>query len=129
MLAIGGVKEKVLGAKRAGIKKILLPKRNEMDLDDVPKEVRDSIQFTFVEELSEVFAHALGKRVITPVLLGAEEPRRGNNVVALRPRAGVKRPRTAERKRSRTRRSTPASAPNDSRWHVSYGACQLVSSV
>jgi ATP-dependent Lon protease len=101
VLPIGGVKEKVLGAKRAGIKKILLPKRNEMDLDDVPKEVRDTIQFSFVEELSEVFAHALGKRLITPVLLGAEEPRRGNNVVALRPRAGVKRARSVERKRSR----------------------------
>jgi predicted ATP-dependent protease len=62
VLPIGGVKEKVLGAKRAGIKKILLPKRNEMDLEDVPKEVRDTIQFFFVEELSEVFMHALGKR-------------------------------------------------------------------
>ena len=70
VLPIGGVKEKVLGAKRAGIKKILLPKRNEMDLDDVPKEVRDTMQFVFVEELSEVFMHALGKRIITPVLLG-----------------------------------------------------------
>jgi len=86
VLPIGGVKEKVLGAKRAGIKKILLPKRNEMDLDDVPKEVRDAIQFFFVEELSEVFMHALGKRIITPVLLGVpDEGRRGNNVVALRP--------------------------------------------
>jgi ATP-dependent Lon protease len=97
VLPIGGVKEKVLGAKRAGIKKILLPKRNEMDLDDVPKEVRDSIQFSFVEELSEVFAHALGKRIITPVLLGADEPRRGNNVVALRPRSKT-RPRTAAKR-------------------------------
>jgi ATP-dependent Lon protease len=103
VLPIGGVKEKVLGAKRAGIKKILLPKRNEMDLDDVPKEVRDTMQFAFVEELSEVFAHALGKRVITPVLLGTPDgaPRK-NNVVALRPRA-VKRSATANgRKRPRT---------------------------
>ena len=56
VLPIGGVKEKVLGAKRAGIKKILLPKRNEIDLDDVPKEVRDTMAFVLVEELSEVFA-------------------------------------------------------------------------
>src|SRR5580700_5361389 len=75
VLPIGGVKEKVLGAKRAGITKILLPKRNEIDLEDVPKEVRDTIQFFFVEELSEVFMHALGKRVITPVLLGRSEER------------------------------------------------------
>src|SRR5476649_2134859 len=86
VLPIGGVKEKVLGAKRAGIKKIVLPKRNEMDLDDVPKEVRDTMEFVLVEELSEVFANALGKRLITPVLLGNEpQPRRANNVVALRP--------------------------------------------
>jgi ATP-dependent Lon protease len=99
VLPIGGVKEKVLGAKRAGIKKILLPKRNEMDLDDVPKEVRDTIQFSFVEELSEVFMHALGKRIITPVLLGVpDEGRRGNNVVALRP-STLKRTRPDARKR------------------------------
>ena len=97
VLPIGGVKEKVLGAKRAGIKKILLPKRNEIDLEDVPKEVRDTIEFAFVEELSEVFAHALGKRIITPVELGIEPTRRANNVVPMR--SAVKRP---ERKRSRT---------------------------
>ena len=99
VLPIGGVKEKVLGAKRAGIKKILLPKRNEIDVEDVPKEVRDTIDFVFVEELSEVFMQALGKRVITPVLLGNEPTaRRASNVVALRP-GSVKRVRV-ERKRS-----------------------------
>ena len=104
VLPIGGVKEKVLGAKRAGIKKILLPKRNEMDLDDVPKEVRDTIQFSFVEELSEVFMHALGKRIITPVLLGVPVESRRNNVVAMRP-SKLKRPRPEARKRR-----TPVSA-------------------
>jgi ATP-dependent Lon protease len=102
VLPIGGVKEKVLGAKRAGIRKILLPKRNEIDLEDVPKEVRDTMEFVLVEELSEVFLHALGKRVITPVLLGNEpQPRRASNVVALRQPA-VKRVRV-ERKRAATR--------------------------
>jgi ATP-dependent Lon protease len=102
VLPIGGVKEKVLGAKRAGIKKILLPKRNEIDLEDVPKEVRDTMEFVLVEELSEVFLQALGKRVITPVLLGNEpQPRRASNVVALRQPA-VKRTRV-ERKRAVTR--------------------------
>ncbi len=99
VLPIGGVKEKVLGAKRAGIKKILLPRRNEIDLEDVPKEVRDTMEFVMVDELSEVFLNALGKRVITPVLLGNEpQPRRASNVVALRQPAakGVR----AERKRT-----------------------------
>ena len=69
----------------SGLQRIL-PRRNELDLDDVPKEVRDTMEFVLVEELSEVFANALGKRLITPVLLGNEPtPRRANNVVALRP--------------------------------------------
>jgi ATP-dependent Lon protease len=95
VLPIGGLKEKVLGAKRAGIKKILLPKRNEIDLDDVPKEVRDTITFVAVEELSEVLFHALGKRFITPVYLG-EPQRRASNVVPMRP---AKRARPANKQR------------------------------
>ena len=109
VLPIGGLKEKVLGAKRAGIKKVLIPRRNEIDLDDVPKEVRDAIEFVPVDELSEVFENALGKRVITPVLLGAIEspsaPRR-NNVVALRP--------SAKRNGTRSARRAPRAAPHPS---------------
>ncbi|PZR59717.1 MAG: endopeptidase La [Candidatus Meridianibacter frigidus] len=90
VLPIGGLKEKVLGAKRAGIKKIIMPRRNEVDLDDIPKEVRDTMAFVPVEELSEVFYEALGKRVITPVLLGPEQARRSSNVVPMR-RSSVKR--------------------------------------
>jgi len=102
VLPIGGLKEKVLGAKRAGIRKIILPKRNEIDLDDIPKEVRDTMSFVAVEELSEVLQHALGKRIITPVELGVPA-QRANNVVPIR-RSALKRVRNGERKRSRTRR-------------------------
>jgi ATP-dependent Lon protease len=102
VLPIGGLKEKVLGAKRAGIKTIILPKRNEIDLDDIPKEVRDTMTFVPVEELSEVLFRALGKRVITPVALG--EGSAGSNVVPMRRGNGLKRVRVAERKRSRNRR-------------------------
>ncbi len=101
VLPIGGLKEKVLGAKRAGIRKIILPKRNEPDLDDIPKEVRDTMIFVPVEELSEVLQHALGDPIITPVDLG--ERARPSNVVPMR-RSGIKRERAVERKRSRTRR-------------------------
>jgi ATP-dependent Lon protease len=107
VLPIGGLKEKVLGAKRAGITKILLPKRNEMDLDDIPKEVRDTMTFVPVEELSEVLHHALGKRVIQPVALG-ENGKRASNVVPMRRNGSIKRSRIGERKRrhvvSRTRK-------------------------
>ncbi len=97
VLPIGGLKEKVLGAKRAGISKVLLPKRNEPDLEDIPKEIRDSMTFVAVEELSEVLQQALGKRIIAPVPLGAEASK-GSNVVPLRRRAAAVK-RNGERKR------------------------------
>jgi ATP-dependent Lon protease len=59
VLPIGGVKEKVLGAHRAGVTSILLPKRNAADLEDVPREVRDSLEFHFAETLDDVFRVAL----------------------------------------------------------------------
>ncbi len=59
VLPIGGVKEKVLGAVRSGISKIILPKQNEPDLDDLPKEVRDKIEIFLVQELGEVLALTL----------------------------------------------------------------------
>jgi ATP-dependent Lon protease len=59
VLPIGGVKEKVLGAVRAGISEILLPKDNEADLDDLPKEVRETLDIHFAEELGDVLALTL----------------------------------------------------------------------
>ncbi len=61
-LPIGGLKEKVLGAHRAGIKHIILPKANEADIEDVPEEVRDALTFHPVETLSEVLEIALVKQ-------------------------------------------------------------------
>jgi ATP-dependent Lon protease len=60
-LPIGGLKEKVLGAHRAGIKHIIIPKANEADIEDVPQEVRDTLKFYPVETLSEVLDIALVK--------------------------------------------------------------------
>jgi ATP-dependent Lon protease len=59
VLPIGGVKEKVLGAVRAGIARIILPKENEPDLEDLPREVRDKIEVFLVQELGEVLAFTL----------------------------------------------------------------------
>ncbi|MEO8227317.1 MAG: S16 family serine protease, partial [Gemmatimonadota bacterium] len=59
VLPIGGVKEKVLGAVRAGITSIILPKDNEPDLVDLPKEVRDRIEVFLVQELGEALALTL----------------------------------------------------------------------
>jgi ATP-dependent Lon protease len=59
VLPIGGLKEKVLGAHRAGIKVIIIPKGNEADIEDVPEEVRNILEFHPVETLSEVLQIAL----------------------------------------------------------------------
>jgi len=59
VLPIGGVKEKVLGAVRAGIKTIILPKENAADLDDLPEDVRKSLEVHLVEELGDVLTLAL----------------------------------------------------------------------
>lgn len=59
VLPIGGVKEKVLAAARFGLKRVILPKHNEADLDDVPETVRDQLQFILVDTVDEVWAAAL----------------------------------------------------------------------
>ncbi len=77
VLPIGGVKEKLLGALRAGITRVIIPKQNEPDLDDLPAEARKRLEVHLVEELGEVLALALkdvryseGK-----LLFGDENPR------------------------------------------------------
>ena len=59
VLPIGGVKEKVLGAVRAGIRKIILPQQNVADLEDLPEEVRQDLEVIAVEELGQVLAAAI----------------------------------------------------------------------
>jgi ATP-dependent Lon protease len=59
VLPVGGVKAKVLAAHRAGLKTVILPKQNEKDLDDIPEEVRDSLQFVLAERVDDVFGAAL----------------------------------------------------------------------
>jgi ATP-dependent Lon protease len=59
VLPIGGVKEKVLAAKRAGIKSVMLPKMNEKDLEDVPETVKENMKFKFIERVDEAVEYAL----------------------------------------------------------------------
>ncbi|MCD6219591.1 endopeptidase La, partial [Candidatus Calescamantes bacterium] len=65
VLPVGGVKEKVLAAHRAGIKKVILPEKNSKDLEEVPQQIRKEMKFVFVKELSEVFKQALKGKIRT----------------------------------------------------------------
>jgi ATP-dependent Lon protease len=60
VLPIGGVKEKTLAALRAGIKTVMLPKRNEKDLEDVPAEARQKLEFVFLERVEDAVKTAIG---------------------------------------------------------------------
>ncbi len=71
VLPIGGIKEKILAAHRAGIRRVILPERNKADLDEVPKEVRDDLEFVCVNRLEEVLAAALES---LPVALPEPDP-------------------------------------------------------
>jgi len=59
VLPVGGIKEKILAARRAGIRRVILPRKNEKDLLEVPDVVKDGIEFVFVDTLDEVFEKAL----------------------------------------------------------------------
>jgi ATP-dependent Lon protease len=59
VLPIGGVKEKVLAAHRAGLKTVILPRRNERDLEEIPKDVRAELKVVFVDRVDEVLDRAL----------------------------------------------------------------------
>lgn len=61
VLPVGGIKEKVLAAHRAGIKKVLLPHENEKDIDDIPENVRQNLEFVLLDNMDEVLEHALIK--------------------------------------------------------------------
>ncbi len=59
VLPVGGIKEKVLAARRAGIRRVILPKENEKDLRDVPNKVREELTFIFADQMHEVLAAAI----------------------------------------------------------------------
>ncbi|MEA2077324.1 MAG: endopeptidase La, partial [Candidatus Marinimicrobia bacterium] len=62
VLPVGGIKEKVIAAHRAGLKTIILPKQNEKDLDDIPVEIRDDLTFHFVKDMADVLKIALDNK-------------------------------------------------------------------
>lgn len=70
VLPVGGIKEKVLAAHRAGINRIILPKENVKDLDDVPEDVKNEITFIPVETVEDVIKETIGIELPKPMLMG-----------------------------------------------------------
>src|SRR5262249_15803197 len=70
VLPVGGIKEKVVAAARAGLKRVMLPARNRKDYDDIPEEARRQMEFIWLERVDEAVAAAL-------------EPRRGTKAQSL----------------------------------------------
>jgi ATP-dependent Lon protease len=64
VLPVGGIKEKVLAARRAGIRRVILPKANKKDLKEVPEEVRDEMEFILVETIDDVLPAALEQATV-----------------------------------------------------------------
>jgi ATP-dependent Lon protease len=109
VLPVGGVKEKVLAAHRASLKAVLLPRRNEVDLEDVPDEVREELKFIFVDTVDDILKASL-------------KPKRKKSSTKRKPASieskasPVKRkPKPAQRKvaaKSETKKSNPKKKPD-----------------
>ncbi len=93
VLPIGGIKEKVLGAHRAGLRRVLLPTRNEADLDDIPADLRKEMQFVMVESIDDVLRQALTPR--RPVVVSGVAPDGNGRPTAAARAAGSSRARQA----------------------------------
>jgi len=66
VLPIGGVKEKVLAARRAGLKRVILPRGNQKDLRDLPDEVRKEMDFIFADRVEDVLGEMLPGLILAP---------------------------------------------------------------
>jgi ATP-dependent Lon protease len=75
VLPIGGLKEKTLAARRAGITTVIIPKLNEKDLDDIPKEIRKDMKFVLAETMDDVIGTALKKKLRRPIPRGKKPGR------------------------------------------------------
>jgi ATP-dependent Lon protease len=73
VLPVGGIKEKVLAAKRAGLNKVILPERNQKDLEDVPANVKNDMEFFFIKRVDEVIDLAVNPIKEDGAALGEDE--------------------------------------------------------
>jgi ATP-dependent Lon protease len=106
VLPIGGLKEKILAAKRAKLTSVVLPKRNKKDLDEIPKHILKGIQLVFVDTMDDVMKVALRRRTASKKKTG-------------QPQAPQQSPKPVPRLEKSRRAEQPANARPASRPHAS----------
>ena len=109
VLPIGGLKEKSLAAKSAGIREVIVPKRNEKDLVEIPEEVRSGLRWHFVSSIDEVMQIALGTRAEALAAQRAETAAaRDHRRVGAKPKTKQAQPEALPTRRRRRREVTAA---------------------
>jgi hypothetical protein len=113
ILEIGGVKEKILAAYRAGLRDVILPSGNERDLRDVPEDVREGMTFHFVDRMDEVFELACWTRASSGAGAGARGCAAASRAAGARPRTPRRRsgPGRSRRRSTRAPEGKRAAAP------------------
>jgi ATP-dependent Lon protease len=74
VLPVGGIKEKVIAAHAAGLKRVMLPARNKRDFDDIPEEVRQQLEFIWLERVEEAVAAAMESKIVSPASAPGDTP-------------------------------------------------------
>jgi len=109
ILPVGGVKEKVLAAHRACLKTVLLPRRNEIDLDDIPEEVRQEISFIFIDTVADAIEAAIdGKATKRKRKSPSTKTRKTTSTVSKRKKSAAtvgKRTKRSKKAKSRTNKA------------------------
>jgi len=102
VLPVGGIKEKVLAARRAGIHTVALPRRNEHDLDDIPPELRNEMEIIFVDTVDDVLSN---------VLRDGDDSRKPADGASASPITGGAQPLVEAARGRRQNKSLSAAAP------------------
>ena len=108
VLPVGGIRDKVLAAQRAGIGTVVLPKRNEKDLEEVPEEVREALQFELVATFDEAVAIAFGPTPKSSTPKRKTRPKRAATRSKTKPKRASTRRKAAAPKRAKSAPSKPA---------------------
>jgi ATP-dependent Lon protease len=81
VMPVGGVKEKIIAAHRAGIKKIIMSKKNEIDLKEIPEKITNDMEFFFISNISELLNYVFGENgVFRPSLKEISAPTEFENL-------------------------------------------------